>query len=105
MSTLVAFSVTPMGDVVGGDGGVGDAVAAAVRVVRESGLPNETNAMFTNVEGEWDDVMAVVKDAVMAVAAVAPRVSVVIKVDHRPGVGGALTSKVERIERALEPPG
>ena len=100
MSTLVAFSVTPLG-VAGDDGSVGDAVAAAVRVVRESGLANETNAMFTNVEGEWDDVMAVVKDAVMAVAAAAPRVSVVIKIDHRPGVEGALAAKVERIEAAL----
>ena len=51
-----------------------DAVAAAVRVVRESGLPNETNAMFTNIEGEWDEVMAVVKRAVDAVAEVSPRV-------------------------------
>jgi uncharacterized protein (TIGR00106 family) len=104
MSTLVAFSVTPLGgaSVVGDDGSVGEAVAGAVRVVRESGLANETNAMFTNVEGEWDEVMDVVKRAVMAVADHAPRVSVVIKVDHRPGAGGALRSKVARIDSALE---
>ena len=42
---LVAFSVTPLG--------VGEVVAEAVRVVRESGLPNQTDAMFTTVEGEW----------------------------------------------------
>jgi uncharacterized protein (TIGR00106 family) len=101
VSTLVAFSVTPLG-VGGDDGSVGDAVAAAVRVVRESGLANETNAMFTNVEGDWDDVMEVVKRAVMTVAEAAPRVSVVIKVDHRPGVNGALDAKVARIEAALE---
>jgi uncharacterized protein (TIGR00106 family) len=101
MSTLVAFSVSPLG-LSGDDGSVGDAVAAAVRVVRESGLANETNAMFTNIEGEWDEVMAVVKAATMAVAEVAPRVSVVIKVDHRPGVTGALQSKVDRVERALD---
>ena len=100
MSTLVAFSVTPIG-LSGNDGSVGDAVAAAVRVVRESGLANETNAMFTNVEGDWDEVMAVVKTAVFAVADVAPRVSVVIKVDHRPGARGALAAKVERIDAAL----
>jgi uncharacterized protein (TIGR00106 family) len=105
VSTLVAFSVTPLGvTAVGQDGSVGDAVAAAVRVVRDSGLPNETNAMFTNVEGEWDEVMAVVKDAVMAVAEVSPRVSVVVKIDHRPGVDGALTSKVARIAEALQHP-
>ncbi|AWT51238.1 MULTISPECIES: MTH1187 family thiamine-binding protein [Mycolicibacterium] len=96
---IVAFSVSPTG----GDesGSVSAAVAAAVRVVRESGLPNETNAMFTNIEGEWDEVMAVVKRAVDAVAAASPRVSLVLKADIRPGYTGQLTAKVERIEREL----
>ena len=97
MSLLVAFSVAPSG----GDESVSEAVAAAVRVVRESGLPNETNAMFTNVEGEWDEVMAVVKAATMAVAAVSPRVSLVLKADLRPGVEGAMTAKVARVEQHL----
>ncbi len=68
---LVAFSVSPAGG--DEDGSVGVAVAEAVRVVRASGLPNETNAMFTNLEGEWDEVMAVVKQAVEAVAAAPPQ--------------------------------
>src|ERR1700731_1380074 len=94
---LVAFSVTPLGT---GEA-VGDLVAEAVRVVRASGLPNRTDAMFTTVEGEWDEVMAVVKAATDAVAARAPRVSLVLKADLRPGVIGALTSKVETVERYL----
>ncbi|MBX6766259.1 MAG: MTH1187 family thiamine-binding protein [Actinomadura rubrobrunea] len=94
---LVAFSVTPLG--VGEN--VGELVAEAVRVVRASGLPNRTDAMFTTVEGEWDEVMAVVKAATDAVAARAPRVSLVIKADLRPGVTGALDAKVESIERHL----
>jgi uncharacterized protein (TIGR00106 family) len=94
---LVAFSVTPLG--VGED--VGELVAEAVRVVRASGLPNRTDAMFTTVEGEWDETMAVVKQAVDVVAARAPRVSVVIKADVRPGVTGALAAKVETVERHL----
>jgi uncharacterized protein YqgV (UPF0045/DUF77 family) len=57
--------------------------------------------MFTTVEGEWDGVMAVVKQATDAVAARAPRVSVVIKADVRPGVSNAMTAKVETIERYL----
>ncbi|HLU43903.1 MAG TPA: MTH1187 family thiamine-binding protein [Natronosporangium sp.] len=98
MSVLVAFSATPLG--VGER--VGEIVAEAVRVVRESGLPNQTDAMFTLVEGEsWDEVMDVVKRAVEAVAARAPRVSTVIKVDYRPGATGALTAKVESVERYL----
>src|SRR6266545_5545330 len=95
---IVAFSVTPLG--VGED--VGEYVADAVRVVRTSGLPNRTDAMFTSVEGEWDEVMAVVKAAVEAVAAKAPRVSVVLKADVRPGVLDGLTSKVEAVDRLLE---
>lgn len=95
---LAAFSITPLG--------VGDSVSAgvadAVRLVRQSGLPNETNAMFTNVEGDWDEVMGLIKACVMKVAETAPRVSVVIKVDHRPGVTGALEAKVQAVEQRLE---
>lgn len=95
---IVAFSVTPLG--VGES--VGDHVAEAVRVVRESGLPNRTDAMFTSVEGEWDEVMDVVRRAVDAVAARAPRVSLVLKADVREGVTDALTAKVETLERHLD---
>src|SRR3954452_13972266 len=94
---LVAFSVTPLG--VGES--VGDLVAEAVRVVRACGLPNRTDAMFTTIEGEWDEVMAVVKQAVDAVAAKAPRVSVTLKADFRPGVTDALDAKVAHVERRL----
>src|SRR3954462_1792438 len=83
---LVAFSISPAAS--DEDGGVAHAVAAAVRVVRASGLPNETNAMFTNIEGEWDEVMAVIKRAVDAVTAVSPRVGLVLKADIRPGRTG-----------------
>ena len=95
---LIAFSVAPSGT---GDS-VSAAVADAVRVVRESGLPHRTDSMFTTIEGDWDEVMAVVKDAVDAVAERAPRVSLVLKADVRPGVTDGLTSKVETIERYLE---
>jgi len=97
MSVLVAFSVSPLG---AGES-VGAAVAEAVRVVRESGLPNETNAMFTTVEGEYDEVMAVVKAAVDAVRTRAPRVSLVLKADIREGVNDSLHAKVASVERHL----
>ena len=94
---IVAFSVTPLG--VGED--VAEYVADAVRIVRASGLPNRTDAMFTSIEGDWDEAMAVVKRAVDTVAERAPRVSLVLKADLRPGVTGALTAKVESVERYL----
>ncbi|MFJ9545147.1 MTH1187 family thiamine-binding protein [Streptomyces erythrochromogenes] len=95
---IVAFSVTPLG--VGEE--VGEYVADAVRVVRESGLPNRTDAMFTTIEGDsWDEVMDVVRRAVAAVEERAPRVSVIIKADIRPGVTDGITSKIETVERHL----
>ncbi|UNX54567.1 MTH1187 family thiamine-binding protein [Georgenia sp. TF02-10] len=96
---LVAFSVAPT--VGAPDGSVSAAVAEAVRIVRESGLPNETTAMFTTVEGDWDEVMDVVKRATDAVVAVSPRVSLVLKADIRPGWTGQLQAKVARVEEQL----
>jgi uncharacterized protein (TIGR00106 family) len=96
---IVAFSVSPSGG--DPDGGVSEAVARAVKVVRESGLPNSTNAMFTNIEGEWDEVMDVVKRAVEAAGEGSARVGLVLKADIRPGFEGQLEAKVDRIEAHL----
>ena len=97
---LVAFSVAPSG-AHDSQGSVHNAVAAAVRVVRDSGLPNHTDSMFTTIEGEWDEVFAVIKAATEAVAQWGPRVSLVLKADIRAGRTGELTGKVERLEAAL----
>ena len=108
---LVAFSVAPSGTPrdsdlgpSGGnaDGSVHDAVAAAVRVVRESGLPHRTSSMFTEIEGEWDEVFDVVRRATEAVLPFGSRVSLVLKADIRPGYSGEITGKIERLERALD---
>jgi uncharacterized protein YqgV (UPF0045/DUF77 family) len=96
---LVAFSVAP--SVSDAEGGVAAAVAEAVRIVRASGLPNRTDAMFTTIEGEWEECMGVVKACCDRLAEVSPRVSLVLKADIRPGFTGQLDAKVERIEAAL----
>ncbi len=95
---LVAFSVTPVGT---GKPGVADEVAEAVRVVRASGLPNRTDAMFTTIEGEWDEVMRVIRDAVEAVLRRCERVGLTLKADIYPGVAGALEAKVRAVEERL----
>ena len=59
--------------------------------------------MFTNVEGEWDEVMDLIKACVEKIAEAAPRVSVVVKIDYRPGVDGALKAKVDSVNRRLGP--
>lgn len=97
---LFAFSVSPMTSDKP-DASVSDAVAAAVRVVRDSGLPHETTAMFTTIEGQWDEVMPVIKAACDAVSAVSPRVSLILKADLRPGRVNEMHGKVERLEEAI----
>ncbi|MGB3685111.1 MAG: thiamine-binding protein [Ornithinimicrobium sp.] len=97
---LFAFSIAPAGSDES-DGSVSEAVAEAVRIVRDSGLPNETTAMFTTLEGEWDECMVVIKDACDAVARHSSRVSLVLKADLRPGYTEQLTGKVDRVEAHL----
>ncbi|MBO0597011.1 thiamine-binding protein [Nesterenkonia sp. E16_7] len=97
---LAAFSVAPVtADTP--DGSLSAAVAEAVRVVRDSGLPHETTSMFTTIEGEWDEVFDVIRRATEAVSAVSPRVSLVVKADIRPGFTGQLSEKVTRLEERL----
>ena len=105
---LVAFSVAPSGGDAAGHAPAGEgrdsvhnAVAAAVKIVRESGLPNHTDSMFTTIEGEWDEVFDVIKRATDAVGAFGTRVSLVLKADIRPGHTGELTGKVERLEKVI----
>lgn len=97
---LVAFSVAPSGGA-NPDASAHDAVAAAVEIVRASGLPNRTDSMFTTIEGDWDECMDVIKRCCQAVAAFGPRVALVLKADIRPGHSGELSGKVERLEAAL----
>lgn len=82
-------------------GAVSVAVTEAVRVVRASGLPNSTSSMFTEIEGEWDEVMGVLKDVVDAVSPYGARVSLVMKADIRPGFENQMAEKVQRIETRL----
>ena len=98
---IVAFSVAPSGTG-RADGSVSDAVAAAVKVVRDSGLPHRTSSMFTELEGPWDEVMDTVKRATEAVLPYGSRVSLVLKADLRPGYEGQIDAKVQRLEAAIE---
>ncbi|WP_193107466.1 thiamine-binding protein [Brachybacterium sp. FME24] len=110
---IAAFSLQPTGEpsdpallrelAQGADSAsVHDAVAAAVRIVRDSGLPNRTSAMFTEIEGEWEEVMDVVRRATAEAGRYGSRVSLVLKADIRPGHSGELDAKVERMEAAID---
>jgi uncharacterized protein YqgV (UPF0045/DUF77 family) len=61
--------------------------------------------MFTNVEGPYDEVMALVRRCIEHCAEHAPRVSLTLKLDHRPGYADALSGKVARVEARLDDAG
>lgn len=97
MNTLIAVAIAPCG--------VGDElapeVAQVVQVIRASGLPSRTTSMFTEIEGEWDEVMQVVKQAAFVLADRGIRTEVVLKADIRPGFTNMMSSKVEKVDTIL----
>lgn len=111
---IIAFSITTSGtgslgaDAASGSpeataaGSVSRAVAEAIAVVRASGLPYRTSSMFTEIEGEWDEVMGVIKDCVTALEPYGSRISLVMKADIRPGFTGELDGKLNRLEHLLQ---
>lgn len=98
MNTLVAVAIAPFG--------VGDElskeVAEVVKVIRDSGLPNKTYSMFTEIEGEWDEVMEVVKNATFVLAEKGIRTEVIMKMDIRPGYNNMMTEKIDRMENQMQ---
>lgn len=97
MNVLIAVSIAPCG--IGEE--LSAEVAEVIAVIRRSGLSSRTNSMFTEIEGEWDDVMQVVKEATMVLAEKGIRTEVVLKADIRPGHSAMMTEKVRKIERLL----
>jgi uncharacterized protein (TIGR00106 family) len=97
MSVIVEFSIFPVDK----GASLSPYVARAVRIIRDSGLPFELNPMGTSIEGEWDEVMAVVKRCFEDLAADSSRVYAVMKVDYKAGQSGQLTAKVRAVEERL----
>lgn len=98
MNTLVSVAISPCGT---GDE-LSREVAQVINVIRKSGLKNRTNSMFTEIEGPWDEVMKVVKDATFVLAEKGIRTGVVLKADVRPGFTGMMTAKVDKVNDILE---
>jgi uncharacterized protein (TIGR00106 family) len=98
MNTLIAVAIAPFG--------VGDELASyvadAVAEIADSGLKYKTTSMFTEIEGEWDEVMDTVKRATFALAGRGIRTEVILKADVRPGYEGMMDGKVERLNKALD---
>lgn len=100
MNTLIAVAIAPFG--IGEE--LSAEVAEVVKVIRQSGLKNRTYSMFTEIEGEWDEVMQVVKDATMVLAEKGIRTEVILKADIRPGYEGTMDSKVDKVNAIIGDP-
>lgn len=98
MNALVAVAIAPFGE---GEE-LSEYVAEVIRVIRDSGLPHNTTSMFTEIEGEYDKVMQVVKDATFVLAERGIRTEVILKADIRPGHTNTMTSKVAKIDAILD---
>ena len=97
MNTLIAVAIAPFG--IGDE--IAPEIAEVVKVIRKSGLPNRTTSMFTEIEGEWDEVMKVVRDATFVLAEKGIRTEVVLKADIRPGYTGMINSKISKVDDLL----
>ena len=95
---LAQFNIIP----VGSGESIGDSIAEVIRVVEKSGLPYRANAMGTVIEGEWDEVMKVLRDCHDTVLKSSPRVMSSISVDIRPSKpNDRITEKIKSVEKRL----
>lgn len=94
---LVQFSIVPLG---AGES-LSKSVAEVIRIIDESGLPYRTNPMGTVVEGEWDEVMALIRKCHQEALKDAPRVLTSISIDDRPGKTDRITEKIKSVEKRI----
>lgn len=87
---IVDFSIAPFGR---GES-LSEFVADAFRIIEASGLPYEHHAMGTNIEGEWEEVMTVIKACRDSLRTQATRVSLCVRIDDRAGTQARLRTKV-----------
>jgi uncharacterized protein (TIGR00106 family) len=97
MSTMVEFSIVPMGKGVS----ISPVIAEVMKIVVASGVSYRTNPMGTVLEGEWDAVMGVVKNCHNLVMQDAERTITTIKIDDRKGKDARMDKKLEAVEQKL----
>ncbi|MFP3871693.1 MAG: MTH1187 family thiamine-binding protein [Candidatus Natronoplasma sp.] len=94
---LVEFSIVPL------DKGVSlsDYVSKVLDMVDESGLEYQLTPMGTIVEGDWDEVMTLIKECHHEMREHSDRVETKIIIDDRVGAKDRITGKIESVEKKL----
>lgn len=77
-------------------------VARSIDIIDKSGLPYKFGPMSTCIEGEWDQVFAVVKNCFDAMSEKSGRVTATIKFDWKKGKTGQIDYKTDVIEKTLK---
>lgn len=98
MNTLIAVSISPVGH---GEE-LSREVAEVIRIIRKSHLPNQTYSMFTEIEGSWDEVMLLVKEATEVLTNRGIRTIVNLTADVRPGYVNTMQEKVTKVNQLLQ---
>lgn len=94
---LVEFSIVPIGK----GSSIGDEIAKVLKIVDSSGLPYKVNPMGTVVEGEWNNIMRLIKKCHDAVMKSGERVITTISIDDRKGKPNRIEEKVKSVEKRL----
>ncbi|QPJ64510.1 MAG: MTH1187 family thiamine-binding protein [Candidatus Nitrohelix vancouverensis] len=94
---LLEFSMSPLTK---GES-VSEYVSRSLEIIDKSGVNYKLNPMGTVLEGEWDEVMAVVKQCYERMSQDCDRISCGIKIDYRKGASGRLESKMASVEKKL----
>ncbi len=95
---LLEFSMSPLGK---GES-VSKSVSRSLDIIDKSGVDYRLNPMGTVLEGEWDEVLGVVKQCYERMKKDCPRISCVMKVDYRHDHNGRLSGKVASVEKRLK---
>jgi uncharacterized protein (TIGR00106 family) len=80
---------------------VGAEVAKVLDVIDRSGLPYKLGPLGTCLEGEWDEVMAVLKQCFETLSKDSNRIACTVKMDWRKGRRGMMEHKVKSVEEKL----
>ncbi|MEN2994685.1 MAG: MTH1187 family thiamine-binding protein [Thermodesulfovibrio sp.] len=94
---IVEFSIVPLGVGVS----VSEYVAKVIKIVDESGLPYRLHAMGTIVEGQWDEIMSLIKKCRDSLMEEVERIIIDIKIDDRKGATGRIEGKVKSVEEKI----
>jgi uncharacterized protein (TIGR00106 family) len=94
---LLEFSMSPM------DKGesVSEQVSRSLKIIDQSGVPYRLNPMGTVLEGDFDEVIGVIKQCFDTMRTDCKRITCGIKIDYREGKSGRLESKISSIENKL----